>query len=117
MYAVSKEQPLGIYCELLELVAVAVALVVLKYVLHHMPYGQVPLAVLVPMDIASPLGGFGQMVCILFLLQGKLFPSGNGVAHHLKVGKLVKQILEITLFLSTAGGYGQQSGDHHNFYN
>ena len=114
MNTVGKKQPLGIYRKLLELLAVAVTLVVFKNVLHHMAYGQVPLAVLVPVNVTAPLGGFGQMVCILFLLQGKLFPSGNCITHYLKVSKLIKQILEITFFLSAAS-YGQHSSHHHNF--
>ena len=54
------------------------------------------------------------MIGILFLLQGQLIPSGNGVTHHLEVGKLIKQILKVSLFLSAAGSHGQQSRYHHN---
>ncbi len=117
VYAVGKKESFCIYDKLIEFLRITVSLVIFKDILNSMTYGQVPLAVLVPMDVTSPLGSFGQMVCILFLLQGQLLPSGNLVTHHLKVGKLIKQILEITLFLSAAGCYGQHTSHHHNLYN
>ncbi len=114
MDAVGKEQALGVYCKLVKLLCGAVTLVVVEYVLYHMADRDVVLAVLVPVDVASPLGSLGQVVCILFLLQGQFFPTGNLIAHDLEVCKLVKQILEITLFLSAAGCYGQHTSHHHN---
>ena len=64
--AVSKEETLCINYELLELLCLAVTLVVLDNVLYDVTDGQVPLAVLIPVDIASPLGSLGQMVGVLF---------------------------------------------------
>ena len=115
--AVGKEEPFCIHCELVKFLGVTVTLVVFKDVLNHVTYGQVPFAVLVPMDVTAPFGSFGQMEGILFLLQGQLVPAGYGETHHLEVGKLVKQILEITFLLSTTGCDCQQSGYHHNSNN
>ncbi len=114
MDAVGKEQALGIYRELVKLLTCAVTLIVVQDVLHHMTDRNVVLAVLVPMDVTSPFGCLGQMVCILFLLQSELLPSGDGVTHHLKVRKLIKQILEVTFLLSATGCNGQRTSNQHD---
>ena len=109
-------QPLGIDDELLEFRAVAVAFISVEDLLDHMADGQVPLAILVPGDVASPLGGLGQVIDICFLLEGEAFPSGNTVTHHFQVGELVDQITEGFIFrfllrLSAAGKEGRSRTD------
>jgi hypothetical protein len=91
---VAEENPLRIEFESVPLFTGPFSGIGLEYIFQDMTQGKIPLAILVPCDVPSPLGGFRQMVCVLLLLEGKVVPSGNLIPYDIKVGELVDQILE-----------------------
>ena len=87
MDTIGEEDSLGICHEAFPLLTFACSGVALQYVFDCMPDGQVVPEILVPGDVPAPLGGFGQMIGVLLLAQGKCIPSRYAVAHHLDVCK------------------------------
>ena len=59
-----------------------------------MTHSEVVFAVLVPEDVTSVFGCFGEMIGVLLLLESQVFPTGNLVSHDFEVGKLVDGIGE-----------------------
>ena len=94
MYAVREEHALRIDGECLELVAVAVAVIVLEYVLQDPADAEVISPVLVPINVAAPFGGLGQVIHVCFLLETEVLPSFDPVPDDAEVRKLVYEILE-----------------------
>ena len=89
MDSAREEKPLGIDSELRELRTVPVTWIIIENCFDDMPDRQVPLAILIPGDVAACLGGFRQMECIFFLPKRQGIPSWHFKAHYLDVGKFV----------------------------
>ena len=117
MDAVGEEDALGVHQEILVLRRLFINSIGPKNGLQRMADAQILLAVLVPEDVAAPLGGLGQMECVLLLLQRQVLPSGNLVTHHLEVSERVNGILEIGSGFAIAAGQGSgHTCHHHHFY-
>ena len=69
---------------------------------------EIPFAILVPSDVPAVLCGLGQVIDILLLAKAQVIPAGYLEAHHLQVGELVQQIMEI--ILSGLPGAGAAKG-------
>ena len=95
MDAVGEEKPLGIDGEVLEISAFTVTFIFIENILDHVPDREVPLAVLVPGDVAAQLGGLRKMVGIFLLPETEVVPSRNPETDYLEVGELVQKVVEI----------------------
>ena len=95
MDAVAEEDPLGVDQEGVPLLAAALPGIVLQDGFQRMADAEVVLEVLLPDDVAAGLGSLAEVVDILLLLERERLPSGDPVAQHLDVRKLVDGILEI----------------------
>ena len=119
VYSVGEEESLCVDDEVFEIGALAVSGVILKHLLDSLAEFQIVFAVLVPVDVAAPLCGLGEVIDIFLLLQAQLFPSGNVVAHHFQVGEFVDEVFEIAGCLVAAGYKGRccagQCKEFHNF--
>ena len=119
MHAVGEEKALGIYQKVLIFSALRINPFRLQDGFHGVTDPEVLLAVLVPEDVPSVLGGFGQVVGILLLPQAQVFPAGNPVPHDLEVCKSVNGIFEI-FFPGLASGciaggdYCRHPNNHHH---
>ena len=98
MDAIAEEHALGIDHEVLEVLALAVALIRVQHGLDGLAYLQVVLEVLVGKDVTATFRGFAQIIDVAFLLQRQLIPIRNLIAHNPQVGELIHQVLEF-LFL------------------
>ena len=119
MDTVAEEHPFRIGLELLELLAGAVTLVILKNILQGLPYRKIILAVLHPDDVTAIFCRFCQMVDIFLLLNGQSVPARHLIPHDLEVCKLIHKISEILLcrILPTGShGCGKARQCNH-FYN
>ncbi len=92
---VGEEQPFRIDEELMEFFALPVAVIFVQDVLYQMSDRQVPLAILIPGDVATVVRGFREMVDVFLLPEGKVLPAGNLETHDLQVGEFIKQIFEV----------------------
>lgn len=97
MDAVGEEKPLGIDGEVLEISAFTVTFIFIENILDHVPDREVPLAVLVPGDVAAQLGGLGKMVGIFLLPETEVVPSRNPETDYLEVGELVQKVMEVSV--------------------
>ena len=97
MDAVGEEKPLGIDGEVLEISAFTVTFIFIENILDHVPDREVPLAVLVPGDVAAQLGGLRKMVGIFLLPETEVVPSRNPETDYLEVGELVQKVMEVSV--------------------
>ena len=111
VYAVAEEHSLGVYREVLEILAFPVAVIVLEYVLEGVAYGEVRLAVLVPEDVTPVFRRLAEMVDVFLLLKGQAVPVGNPVAHYLEIGEFVDQVLEVPVSAGAVPAGNRSGGE------